>query len=76
MAAGHGARLRAERSRQRLALLALAARAGCSTTTLLAIERYGHVPRFETRQRIAAALGIPADSIWRDMADDEGPRAA
>lgn len=59
-----GARLRAERMRRGLAMLALATRAGCSTSTLLAVERYGHVPQPDTRRRIATALGIPTGAIW------------
>ncbi len=61
-----GRRLRAERTRRGLALLALSTRAGCSTSTLLAVEKYGFSPRSETRARIATALGVPVGTIWRD----------
>jgi transcriptional regulator with XRE-family HTH domain len=42
----------------------LAVRAGCSPTTVLIIERWGHVPSPAVRQRLAAALGVDVREIW------------
>jgi transcriptional regulator with XRE-family HTH domain len=74
---GSGRRLRAERKRRGIALLALATRAGCSTQTLLAVERYGYSPVPTTRRRIAAALGVPVATVWTARRlDDQGDDAA
>lgn len=59
-----GQRLRAERTRRGVTLLALAIRARCSTQTIVAIERYGYVPIATTRDRLAAALEVDASAIW------------
>jgi len=60
-----------------VALLALATRAGCSTQTLVAVERYGYVPVPATRKRIAAALGVSVATIWTArLLDDHGGDAA
>jgi DNA-binding XRE family transcriptional regulator len=42
----------------------LAVQAGCSPTTVLIIERWGHVPSPPVRQRLAAALGVDVREIW------------
>jgi DNA-binding XRE family transcriptional regulator len=42
----------------------LAVQAGCSPTTVLIIERWGHGPSPPVRQRLAAALGVDAQEIW------------
>jgi transcriptional regulator with XRE-family HTH domain len=42
----------------------LAVQAGCSPTTVLIVERWGHVPSPPVRQRLAAALGVDVREIW------------
>jgi lambda repressor-like predicted transcriptional regulator len=59
--------LRDERQRQGLSLWALAVRAGCSPTTLTAIEVHGFAPRVETKERIADALGVGVDELWPEL---------
>lgn len=46
--------------------------AGCSISTLVLIERYGHLPGEDARARIAAALGVSEDAIWPDAARVNG----
>ncbi len=43
---------------------AVAVRARVGTATITMIERYGYHPRPETKQRIAAALGVDVREIW------------
>ena len=45
-----------------IALVAVNARVG--TSTIVMIERYGHNPRVETKQKLAAALGVSVEAIW------------
>jgi transcriptional regulator with XRE-family HTH domain len=59
-----GQTLRRERQQRGVAILALATVAGCSPTTVVAIERYGYRPSSSVRARIAAALGLDPDAIW------------
>jgi DNA-binding XRE family transcriptional regulator len=42
----------------------LAVQAGCSPTTVLIVERWGHVPSLPVRQRLAAALSVDVREIW------------
>lgn len=44
----------------------LTARSGVSVATVSAIERYDYNPSLTTKQRIAAALSVPVESIWND----------
>jgi transcriptional regulator with XRE-family HTH domain len=62
-------RLRATREARGLAQYGLAVLAGTSPTTIMAIERYGHRPRYATRERIAGALNVLVSDLW----PDEGP---
>jgi DNA-binding XRE family transcriptional regulator len=56
--------LRELREAAGLAQAGLAVQAGCSPTTVLIIERWGHVPSAPVRQRLAAALGVDVLEIW------------
>ncbi len=62
--------LRALRRSKRLTLQGLAAQVGTSPSMLTFIERYGHTPGPELRQRIAQALGVPETDLWQE-GDDE-----
>lgn len=69
-------RLREIRKSQRLALWDVAVKAGCSTTTLVAVEKHGHLPTPEVRRRIAEALGVTERDIWPELDDEETRLAA
>ena len=56
--------LRALRTRLRLPIAAVAVRAKVGTATITMIERYGHEPRPETKERLARALGVEVQQIW------------
>src|SRR5262245_1115603 len=56
-------RLRDARQRRRLAQAALAVVAGVSPSLVVAVERYGHRPRPETRARLARALGVSESTL-------------
>ncbi len=56
--------LRSLRLARGLPQAALAVQAGCSPTTVLIIEGWGHVPSPPVRQRLAAALGVDVREIW------------
>lgn len=56
--------LKAIRSEKGLPIVAVAVRAKVGTGTIVAIERHGHNPRLETKQRLAAALGVAVEAIW------------
>ncbi len=57
-------KLREVRQGANCKMLELAARIGCSPSTLHAIERYDHQPREETKVRIATALSVEVSQIW------------
>src|SRR5262245_61881400 len=57
-------RLRDLRLRRQLAQVALAVVAGVSPSLVVAVERYGHRPRPETRARLARALGVSETTLW------------
>jgi len=57
-------RLKEVRKAQGLAMYGLAAAADCSPATIVFIERYGHNPRPDTKQRLAKALGVEVTDIW------------
>jgi transcriptional regulator with XRE-family HTH domain len=57
-------RLRDARLRRQLAQAALAVVAGVSPSLVVAVERYGHQPRPETRARLARALGVSEGTLW------------
>jgi lambda repressor-like predicted transcriptional regulator len=48
----------------------LSVRARCSSATIEAVEKYGRVPRAETRERFAAALGVKPEELWPDTSGD------
>ena len=56
--------LRALRTQRKLSMAAIAVRAKVGTATLTMIERYGHEPRPETKERLARALGVDVQQIW------------
>lgn len=55
------------RKAQGLPLLGLAVMAKVSTTTLVAIERWDHLPGPVVRQRIADTLRVRPVEIWPDL---------
>jgi DNA-binding XRE family transcriptional regulator len=63
--------LKAMRHAQKLSLWGLAARAGTSPSTLSAVEKWGYQPSAGLRQRIAAALGVPLETIWPEQGQDD-----
>ena len=56
--------LRSIRLDRGLAIAAVAVRARVASGTIITIEKYGHNPRPETKQRLAAALGVEVEAIW------------
>jgi transcriptional regulator with XRE-family HTH domain len=56
--------LRALRLQRGKSLAELAVSGKFGTATLTMIERYGHEPRPETKERIAKALGVDVGNIW------------
>ena len=64
--------LRQIRKNRGLAIAGLAAQAGASAAMICAIERWGHVPRPETRERLAQALGATVDQIWPNLPECAG----
>ena len=62
-------RLRATREASGLAQYGLAVLAGTSPTTIMAIERYGHRPRYRVRERIARVLGVLVSDIWPEQVE-------
>lgn len=60
--------LRRQRLQRKISLMGLAQQAGTSPAWLTYIERYGHLPGPELRQRIARALEATEDEIWPELA--------
>ena len=56
--------LKALRKEQGVTIWGLAILAGASQSTILAIEKYGHCPVAEVRERLADTLGVPVEDIW------------
>ena len=56
--------LRQIRKKLGFALLELMATSGISTSTLVAIERYGLYPATDVRTRLSKALGVSELIIW------------
>lgn len=52
------------RKQRNMSQVELGLRAGCSPTTLLRIEKFGHRPPADCCHRIAAALGVTEAEIW------------
>jgi lambda repressor-like predicted transcriptional regulator len=63
--------LKAVRHTQKLSLWGLATCAGTSPSTLSAVEKWGYRSSAALRQRIAAALGVPVETIWPEKDKDE-----
>ncbi len=64
-------RVREVRRRCKLALQGLAVRAKTSPSMLIYVERYGHIPNDDLRQRIAAALGVSEQELWPELVEQE-----
>ncbi len=47
-----------------MTMMALAESADCSITSVLYIEKYGHVPGEELQLRISKALGLTPGDLW------------
>jgi DNA-binding XRE family transcriptional regulator len=63
--------LRRLRQARRLAQAGVAVRAGCSPTTILLIERWGHVPSPPVQKKIAEALHVQVADIWPESAHED-----
>lgn len=68
--------LRALRTKMSLPIAAVAVRAKVGTATITMIERYGHEPRPETKERLARALGVDVEQIWPDANRSDSPMVA
>ena len=68
--------LKAVRLQRGMALAEIAARGRIGTATLTAVERYGHEPRLDTKERIATALGVEVQAIWTSADQPDAPTAA
>lgn len=66
-----GARLRAERTRQKLTRIALANKIGTKQDYIAQIERGDKSPSMSTLRKILQALHISADSLMFGVNDDE-----
>lgn len=69
-------RLRSIRHERGLAQAAIAVRSGVAVGTLNLIEVHGYEPRPQTKERIAAALGVEVKAIWPDAGQSDSPPAA
>ncbi len=58
------------REQRNMSQVELSQRAGCSPTTILRIEKWGHRPRVEVCQRIVTALGVNVTDVWGEGAGD------
>lgn len=47
--------------------LELSSMTGVSTSTIVAVERYGYVPSEDVRHRLSKALGIAVDLLWPNI---------
>jgi putative transcriptional regulator len=56
--------LRELRDAAGLTQIALAVKAGCSASTISAVEKYGYPPSMSMRQRIARALHVKLEDVW------------
>jgi len=66
-AVGSGAvenNLRELRLARKMALTQLAVQSGASTSTIVAIEKYYHLPGDDLRRRLAAVLEVDVEEIW------------
>ena len=63
--------IRTLRKSQKKTLMALAHDTGSTPAWLTYIERYGHIPGSDLRQRIAEALGVEEDDLWPELNADD-----
>lgn len=69
-------RLKQLRTSRGLPIIAVSVRAGVGPGTIVAVERHGHTPRPETKEKIAAALGVEVREIWPDAIQSNQPPTA
>lgn len=69
-------RLREIRKGKGLAGMGVAARAGVSHATVIAIEKHSYLPVEITRRKIADALGVSESDIWPELAAGANQEAA
>jgi DNA-binding XRE family transcriptional regulator len=68
--------LKAMRAERGLTNASIAVSAKVSTATITLIERYGFEPRQETKDKIAAVLGVDSRTIWPSGEQSDPPSAA
>lgn len=61
-------RLKELRQARSLPMIGLSVKAGVSTTTIGAIERWDHVPGKDVQLRLAGALDVTVEEIWPQVA--------
>ena len=67
-------RLKELRAGQGMTLMGLAQAVGSTPTWLVYIEKYGHMPEADLRQRIASALGVGEGEVWPTLGEAEEAR--
>ncbi|MBX3325174.1 MAG: helix-turn-helix transcriptional regulator [Nitrospira sp.] len=65
--------LKSIRLAQGLPIAAVAVRARVGPGTIIAVERHGHVPTLQTKQKLAKALGVDVSKIW-PLGNQSNPR--
>ena len=68
MTNNHVRRRRIERG---LTLMGLAVKAGSVPSYLVFIEKYGHTPGVDLRDRLATALETTEEELWPDLRADQ-----
>jgi transcriptional regulator with XRE-family HTH domain len=58
------------RTRRAISIEDLAEKSGCSTRTIVDIEKYGKMPRFTTIRKLASALDVTIDEL-QEITPDE-----
>jgi transcriptional regulator with XRE-family HTH domain len=64
-------RVKELRKKRGMSQAELAVKARTSPTMLVMIERYGHRPGPDLRERIARALGVTPEDIWPEVRDGQ-----
>lgn len=70
-----GSMLKSIRIANGLPIAAIAVRARVSPGTIIAIERHGHVPTYQTKVKLARAFNVDVSKIWPGS-DQSDPSAA
>lgn len=68
--------LREIRLSKGMPIAAVAVRARVGTSTIVMIERHGHRPRHETKEKLARALGVDMRKIWPADEQSDSPTTA